>query len=66
MIRDGRPNYVIGPLSSYIQAQRSPNADFLVKLKEKLRKVIDRGYIIPCDTVESLTQFPLYPRLIWK
>ena len=57
VIRDCRPKYVIGTLLSRIQAQRPPNAEFLVKVKEKVDKVIDRGYITPCDKVKSLTLF---------
>ena len=57
MIRNGRPNYVICQLPSRIQGQRPPNAEFTMRVKEKLRKVIDREYITPCDKVESLTRF---------
>ena len=34
VIRDGRPNYIIGPLPSRFQAQRPPKAGVLVKVKE--------------------------------
>ena len=59
MIRDGRPNYVICSLPLRIQAQQPPDAEFLVKVKEKLKKVIDREYITPLA-------FSLYLKLILK
>lgn len=55
MIRDRIHNYIVGLLPSRIQAQRVPNDDFLLKVKKKLKKVIDRGYITSCDKVNSLT-----------
>ena len=33
-----------------------------MKIKEKLKKVIDRGYITPCDRVQSLTHFFSVPK----
>ena len=57
MIPDGRPDYVISQLPSRIQVQRPPNSEFMVRVKENLRKIIDRGYTTSCDKVESLTHF---------
>lgn len=57
MIRDGRLNYIVDSLSSCIQAQCPPNTDFLLKVREKLKKVIDRGCITSCDKFISLIHF---------
>ena len=57
MVRHCRPKYIICQFSSRIQAQSPHNAEFMAKVKGKLRKVIDRGYITSCDKVESLTHF---------
>ena len=57
MVRHCRPKYIICQFSSRIQAQSPHNAEFMAKVKGKLRKVTGRGYITSCDKVESLPYF---------
>ena len=55
MARDGHSNYIKSDLSNSIQKQSAPNVSSLKKVKKKLIKVLDRGYIPLLDDVRSLT-----------
>ena len=55
--RDSHRNHVKSNLPSTKQKQSSPDALSFKKVKKKLRKVLDRGYITLVEDVKSLTHF---------
>ena len=63
--RDGRPNFIKNELSECRQKQSSPDVATFQKVRKKLKKVLDRGYVNLVDEVKSLTHFFPVPKT-WK
>ena len=60
--RDGHPNYVKDNLPMCILKQNSPDAGSFEKVKNKLAKVLSRGYISLSSEIKSLTHFFPVPK----